>query len=189
MQKADVNEDYEDPELESEVVDLYPTLYAVVAGTHDEAGRLKAFIQGGKAKNQLAQRVGPGDFTQDQYMLISRILQSEFLPDLTTTKRIPRLMDRSPSAAGTVSGGASGFIPMKREGDVTFAYSDIKRVHFVTDVLLPEAVTRLTMRRKDMSYKDADKDVLQTVRPRERDHYWVEDIFAARESFLDGSSA
>lgn len=184
-----MDENYEDPELESEVVDLYPTLYAVVAGTHDEAGRLKAFLQGGKAKNQLAQRVGPGDFTRDQYMLISRILQSEFLPDLSTTKRIPRLMCHSPSAAGTATGGEEGFHPMQREGDVTFAYSDIKRVHFVTDVLLPEAVTRLTMRRKGMSYNDADKDVLQAVRPPERDHYWVEDIFAARESFLDGSSA
>ncbi|KAF9156498.1 hypothetical protein BG015_004710 [Linnemannia schmuckeri] len=189
MEKAEADENYEDPELESEVVDLYPTLYAIVAGTHDEGGRLKAFLQGGKAKNQLAQRVGPGDFTQNQYTLISRILQSEFLPDLSTTKRIPRLMDRSPSVAGTATGGEGGFLPMKREGDITFAYSEIKRAHFVTEVLLPESVTRLTMRRKGMSYVDADKDVFKAVRSRNTDHYWVDDILAARESFLDGSTA
>ncbi|KAF9137987.1 Structural maintenance of chromosomes protein 3 [Mortierella sp. GBA39] len=156
MAKAEVDENYEDTELESEVVDLYPTLYAIVAGTHDEAGRLKAFLQGGNAKNQLARRVGPGDFTQNQYMLLSRILQSEFLPDLNTTKRIPRLMGHSPSAAGTETGGEGGeggFSPMKRDGDVTFAYSGIKRVQFVTEVLLPETVTRLTMRRRDLMAK------------------------------------
>ncbi|KAG0071611.1 hypothetical protein BGZ90_012195 [Linnemannia elongata] len=189
MANAEEDENYEDIELESEVVDLYPTLYAIVAGTHDEAGRLKAFLKGGTAKNQLAQRVGPGDFTQNQYMLISRILQSEFLPDLSTTKQIPRLMGHSPSAAGTATGGEKGFVPMKREGDVTFAYSGIKRVQFVTEVLLPETVTRLTMRRKGMSYADADKDVFKAVRSRNTDHYWVEDILAARESFLDGTSA
>ncbi|KAG0069838.1 hypothetical protein BGZ89_002039 [Linnemannia elongata] len=189
MANAEEDENYEDTELESEVVDLYPTLYAIVAGTHDEAGRLKAFLKGGTAKNQLAQRVGPGDFTQNQYMLISRILQSEFLPDLSTTKQIPRLMGHSPSAAGTATGGEGGFVPMKREGDVTFAYSGIKRVQFVTEVLLPETVTRLTMRRKGMSYADADKDVFKAVRSRNTDHYWVEDILAARESFLDGTSA
>ncbi|KAF9341247.1 hypothetical protein BGZ91_010079 [Linnemannia elongata] len=189
MANAEEDENYEDTELESGVVDLYPTLYAIVAGTHDEAGRLKAFLKGGTAKNQLAQRVGPGDFTQNQYMLISRILQSEFLPDLSTTKQIPRLMGHSPSAAGTATGGEKGFVPMKREGDVTFAYSGIKRVQFVTEVLLPETVTRLTMRRKGMSYADADKDVFKAVRSRNTDHYWVEDILAARESFLDGTSA
>lgn len=188
MAQAEVDENYEDTELESEVVDLYPRLYAIVAGNHDEAGRLKAFLQGGNAKNQLARRVGPGDFTQNQYMLISRILQSEFLPDLSTTKRIPRLTGHSPSAAGTATGGG-GFLPMKREGDVTFGYSGIKRVQFVTEVLLPETVTRLTMRRKGMSYADADKDVFKAVRSRNTDHYWVEDILAARESFLDGTTA
>ncbi|KAG9068209.1 hypothetical protein KI688_011804 [Linnemannia hyalina] len=188
MTMAEVDENYEDTELESEVVDLYPTLYAIVAGTYDEAGRLKAFLQGGNARNQLARRVGPGDFTQNQYMLLSRILQSEFLPDLNTTKRISRLMEYSPSAAGTETGGEGGFSPMKRDGDVTFAYSGIKRVQFVTEVLLPETVTRLTMRRKGMSYAEADKDVFKAVRSRNTDHYWVEDILAARESFLDGTT-
>ncbi|KAK3826666.1 MAG: hypothetical protein J3R72DRAFT_457678 [Linnemannia gamsii] len=197
----ELDEDFEDPELESDVVDLYPVLYAIIAGTHDEAGRLKAFLQGGKAMNQLAQRVGPGDFTQGQYSLISRILQSEFLPDLSTTKRIPRLMGRSLIVAGaaaeagteyngpvTTSTGEGGS-PMKREGDITLRYSDVKRVHFVTDVLLPETITRLTMRRKGMAYADADKSVLEEQRSYSTDTYWVEDILAARDSFLDGRTA
>ncbi|KAF9921920.1 hypothetical protein FBU30_008012 [Linnemannia zychae] len=180
----EMDENFEDPELESEIIELYPLLYAIIAGTDDEAGRLKAFQQGGKARNQLAQRVGPGDFTKWQYTLINRILQSEFLPDLSTTKQIPRMIGRSPSATG-----ASAKTPMKREGDITFSFSDQKRVHFVTDVLLPETITRLTMRRKNMSYPEADKSVLEGCRPYNTDIYWVDDIMAARDSFLDGSTA
>ncbi|KAF9086148.1 hypothetical protein BGX23_009107 [Mortierella sp. AD031] len=199
MAKPELNEDFRDEAVESDVVDLYPALYAIVAGTEDEAGRSKAFVKGGKARNQLAQRVGAGDFTPEQYNLISLMLQSEFLPNLVTTKRIARLKESSPSSTaaaagenhngtGTVAGG--GHTPMKRDGDITREYSDQKRFQFVTDVLLPEIITRLTMRRNEgMSYADADSRVLEGHRPYSTDTWWVEDILAARESFLDGRAA
>ncbi|KAG0215638.1 hypothetical protein BGX33_000976 [Mortierella sp. NVP41] len=199
MAKPELNEDFRDEAVESDVVDLYPALYAIVAGTEDEAGRSKAFVKGGKARNQLAQRVGAGDFTPEQYNLISLMLQSEFLPNLVTTKRIARLKESSPSSTaaaagenhngtGTVAGG--GHTPMKRDGDITREYSDQKRFQFVTDVLLPETITRLTMRRNEgMSYADADSRVLEGHRPYSTDTWWVEDILAARESFLDGRAA
>ncbi|KAF9131056.1 hypothetical protein BGW39_002317 [Mortierella sp. 14UC] len=196
----ELDENFADPELESDVKDLYPALYAIVAGTYDEAGRLRAFLQGGKAMNQLAQRVGAGEFTHGQDLLIRSILESEFLPDLCTTKQTPRLMGLSPTVSGTAATRAehsrpattaatTGGSPMRRAGDITINYSDSKRMQFVMDVLLPETITRLTMRRKGMTYADADKSVLEGKRPYSTDPYWVDDILAARESFLDGSRA
>ncbi|KAF9354119.1 hypothetical protein BGX26_008059 [Mortierella sp. AD094] len=185
--------DYKDKELESQIHELYPVLYDVIAGKHDEAGRLKAFMEGGKAKRSLAQRVGPGSFGRGEYGLIYALLQSEFLPDLATTKRpitgtaATAAGMSTVAAAGTATEAALGH-PMKREGDVTQDFSDQMRLHFVTDVLLPETITRLTMWRNNISYAEADKQVIECKRDEITDTWWVDDILAARESFLDGNS-
>ncbi|KAF9900370.1 hypothetical protein EC991_007444 [Linnemannia zychae] len=200
----ELDQSFADPELESDVKDLYPDLYAIIAGTYDEAGRLRAFLQGGKAKNQLAQRVGAGEFTHGQDLLIRRILEAEFLPDLCTTMRTSSLIEVGPTVKGTASTKSehnglmtaaatavtkTGSSPMKRAGDITINFSDSQRIQFVMDVLFPETITRLTMRRKRISYADADKSVLERRQPYSTDPYWVDDILAARESFLDGSKA
>ncbi|KAF8931740.1 autophagy protein 17 [Dissophora ornata] len=147
-------DNYEDEELESQVRNLYPALYAIVAGTHDESGRLRAFMQGGKAKRSLAQRVGPGSFNRAEYALISNLLQSEFLPGLVTTMK---------SKVGTYHLSASESLdpPMKRDGDITRDFSDQMRLHFVTDVLLPETITRLTMQRNRIAYTEAEQRVME----------------------------
>lgn len=181
MEQPKIHENFSDKELESQMRDIFPILYAVVTGTHDEAGRLKAFLKGGKEKRALAQRVGPGQFTRDQYALIHGMLQTEFLPDLSTTKRI-RTDDSSKKKKTTQNEPP----PMKRERDITRDFSDQMRLHFVTDVLLPETVTRLTMHRNNLEYQEAEKLVLQGTRDESTDIWWVDDILAARESFLDG---
>ncbi|KAI1321428.1 Structural maintenance of chromosomes protein 3 [Mortierella claussenii] len=170
-----ITDNYEDKELESQVRKLYPVLYAIVAGTPDEGGRLQGFLQGGKVKRALAQRVGPGSFGREEYGLIGALLQSEFLPDLATTTRKLR--------PGVLSQVAS---PMKQDTDVTRGFSDQMRLHFVTDVLLPETVTRLTMQRQGIGYIEAEQSVMECKRDESKDTWWVEDILAARESFLDG---
>ncbi|KAF9290027.1 hypothetical protein BGZ68_008108 [Mortierella alpina] len=58
------------------------------------------------------------------------------------------------------------------------------RLHFFTDVLLPETITRLTMRRYNLSYAEADLRVLEGTRDGATDTWWVDDVLAARESFL-----
>jgi len=162
------------------VRELYPAIYNIIAGEQDEAGRLKAFMKGGRAKCTLSQRVGPGGFSRAQYSIISNMLQSEFLPDLSTTKQLHRngLTNGSTPQHGT---------PMKRDGDVTRLFSDQMRLHFFTDVLLPETITLLTMRRYNLSYAEADLRVLEGARE-VTDTWWVEDVYAARESFLDAHS-
>ncbi|KAF9173848.1 autophagy protein 17 [Mortierella sp. AD010] len=158
--------DYRDTELESQVCELYPILYDIIAGKHDEAGRLKAFMEGGKARRSLAQRVGPGSFGRGEYGLISALLQSEFLPDLATTRKpvtgtvITTTGIQAGATRGIAAEEAALGPPMKREGDVTQDFSDQMRLHFVTDVLLPETITRLTMRRNNISYSEADKQGL-----------------------------
>ncbi|KAF9932723.1 hypothetical protein BGZ67_004599 [Mortierella alpina] len=175
------NDDYEDKELESQVREVYPSIYNVIAGVQDEAGRLEAFMKGGKAKCTLSQRVGPGGFSRAEYSIISNMLQSEFLPDLSTTKQLHKNRP--------VNGSAPQYdTPMKREGDVTQPFSDQMRLHFFTDVLLPETITRLTMRRYNLSYAEADLRVLEGARDESTDTWWVDDVLAARESFLDAHS-
>ncbi|KAF9113569.1 hypothetical protein BGX27_001276 [Mortierella sp. AM989] len=168
-------DNYQDKELESQIHELYPDLYAIVSGKHDEANRLKAFLEGGKAKRTLAQRVGPGSFGRGEYGLINALLQSEFLPDLVTTKKR--------------NSGTTVATPMKREGDVTRDFSNQMRLHFVTDVLLPETITRLTMRRNNINYAEADRQIIECKRDEDTDTWWVDDILAARESFLDGKAS
>ncbi|KAF9432393.1 hypothetical protein BGZ76_010859 [Entomortierella beljakovae] len=163
---------YEDKELENQVSALHPELYAIIAGREDKAGRLDAFLQGGRLRRTLAQRVGPGSFGRGEYGLIGSLLQSEFLPDLITTKN-PNIKSKDKH-------------PMKEEGDVTKDFSDQLRLHFVTDVLLPETITRLTMERNKISYEEADKQILECKRDENEDTWWVDDVLAARESFLDG---
>lgn len=170
-------EGYEDKELELQVREVYPVIYKIIAGVQDEAGRLEAFMKGGKAKSTLSQRVGPGDFSRNEYTFISNMLQSEFLSDLSTTKQL--------HTNGLVNGTAPQYdTPMKREGDVTRSFSDQMRLHFFTDVLLPETITRLTMRRYNLSYAEADLRVLEGTRDGVTDTWWVDDVLAARESFL-----
>ncbi|KAF9180603.1 hypothetical protein BGZ51_006083 [Haplosporangium sp. Z 767] len=181
MEQPKIHENFSDEELESQVRDVFPGLYTVITGTHDESGRLKAFLKGGKEKRALAQRVGPGQFTRDQYALIHGMLQTEFLPDLSTTKRI---CANGPPRKKKIT--QSEPLPMKRERDITRDFSDQMRLHFVTDVLLPETITRLTMRRNNLEYQEAEKLVLQGTRDESTDIWWVDDILAARESFLDG---
>ncbi|KAF8966725.1 hypothetical protein BGZ46_000317, partial [Entomortierella lignicola] len=177
-----ITENYRDKELEAQIHELYPALYDIVAGKHDEAGRLKAFMEGGKAKRALAQRVGPGRFGRGEYGLISTLLQIEFLPDLATTKQ------SHPGLAALTEAETMAGSPMKCEGDVTQDFSDQMRLHFVTDVLLPEMITLLTMRRRNISYAEADREILECKRDEITDTWWVDDILAARESFLEGNS-
>ncbi|KAK3814484.1 MAG: hypothetical protein J3Q66DRAFT_38352 [Benniella sp.] len=173
---------YENKELESQVREVYPILYAMIAGENDLSNRLEAFQQGGKARRSLAQRVGPGSFSREEYALINKSLQSEFIPDLATIKTSKRLgQKRTPALEDSD-------IPMKRKGDITREYSDTMRLHFVTDVLLPETVTRLTMRRHNISHAQAEEQIMQCKRDDHTDTWWVDDILAARESFLEGHS-
>ncbi|KAF9964781.1 Structural maintenance of chromosomes protein 3 [Mortierella alpina] len=146
-------DDREDKELESQVRELYPAIYSIIAGKQDEAGRLKAFMKGGRAKCTLSQRVGPGYFNRAEFSIISNMLQSEFLPDLSTTKQLHKegLTNGSTPQHGT---------PMKREGDVTQPFSDQMRLHFFTDVLLPETITRLTMRRYNINMEPSARSLL-----------------------------
>ncbi|KAF9954166.1 autophagy protein 17 [Mortierella alpina] len=169
---------HKDKALELQVREVYPAIYDIIAGAQDEAGRLEAFLKGGKAKNTLSQRVGPGGFSRAEYSMISNMLQAEFLPDLSTTKQLHK--------NGLVNGSAPQYdTPMKREGDVTRLFSDQMRLHFFTDVLLPETITRLTMRRYNLSYAEAELRILEGARDEETDTWWIDDVYAARESFLD----
>ncbi|KAI8345776.1 hypothetical protein B0O80DRAFT_265362 [Mortierella sp. GBAus27b] len=171
-------EGYQNEELEAEVHKIYPTLYAILGGEKDQVGRVEAFKKGGKARSVLAQRVGPGRFNQAEYTFISNLLQSEFLPDLSTTKAI-RQRDRKREPE------KDSEIPMKRKGDITRDFSDSKRLQFVMDVLLPETVTRLTMHLQNIDYTQAEQQIRDCERG-ENDAWWVDDIIAARESFLEG---
>lgn len=171
---------YGNKELKAQVREVYPTLYAMIAGEKDLSGRVEAFQQGGKARRALAQRVGPGSFSREEYTLISSLLQSEFLPDLATTKTIEHPGEgRKPASDGSE-------VPMKRQGDITHDFSDSMRLQFVTDVLLPETVTRLTMRMHNMDYTQAEEQIMECERNDNIDTWWVDDVLAARESFLDG---
>ncbi|KAF9581907.1 hypothetical protein BGW38_000905 [Lunasporangiospora selenospora] len=178
-------EAYWDDELETKVREIYPTLYDIIVGQSDEAERLKAFIQGGKARRTLAQRVGSGNFNRTQFTQISMMLQSEFLPDLNTTKNLP-LPSRAKSSKGKKSRDVGQ--PMKQPGDITKDFSNQKRLHFVTDVLLPETVIRLTMKAHSITHSEADSRILEGVRDQRTDTWWVDDILAARDSFLDGQA-
>lgn len=189
MAMPTVIENYREPELQDLVVDIYPELYAIIAGNQDEGGRSQAFMKGGKARLSLAQRVGPGCFNKAQYALISSMLQAEFLPDLSTTKK----MDLTPGTQSTETTGAAlptsqaPGTPMKREGDLTKDFSDQMRLHFVMDVLLPETIARLTMKRNGVSFEEAEHNI-QTGDRDDSDTWWVDDVLAARESFLDGGA-
>ncbi|KAG0368560.1 hypothetical protein BGZ54_001690 [Gamsiella multidivaricata] len=174
-----IMDNYEDKELELRVRGIYPALYAIISGTHDEAGRLEAFVKGGKARRSLAQRVGPGSFSREKYQLINNLLHSEFLADLATTKRTQPGGQNWPVLEGYGP-------PMKRSGDVSKGFSDQMRLHFVSDVLLPETITRLTMQQENINYKEADQRVIDCKRDESTDTWWVDDVLAARESFLDG---
>lgn len=187
-------EHYREATLQSRVVELYPALYDIVAGNPDESGRLQAFLKGGKARLSLAQRVGPGRFSRAQYALINSMLQAEFLPDLCTTKTVDFTQERaarietSMEPLGALSTCARLGPPMKQEGDVTKEFSDQMRLHFVADVLLPEAIARLTMERDGTSYEEAERNIQDCARDDCTDTWWVDDVLAARESFLDGGA-
>ncbi|KAG0297924.1 hypothetical protein BGZ98_000378 [Dissophora globulifera] len=176
-----IMDNYEDKELEAQVRNLYPVLHSIVAGTHDESGRLRDFLEGGKVRRALAQRVGPGPFNRAEYALISNLLHAEFLPDLATTKK-------ALLSTAQESSLAAGNVPMKREGDITRDFSDQLRLRFVSDVLLPETITRLTMQRRDLGYADAERAVMECAGDDGTDTWWVDDVLAARESFLDGQT-
>lgn len=107
------------------------------------------------------------------------MLQAEFLPDLVTTKRLGPKTTR-------ISGPGEHDTPMKKEGDVTEHFDDQMRLHFVTEVLLPETITRLTKEMNRCTYKEADE---QVERMESNSQYWVDEILAARESFLEGRAS
>jgi len=189
-----VIENYREPELQDLVVDIYPVLYAIIAGNQDEGGRLQAFMKGGKSRLSLAQRVGPGCFNTAQYALISSMLQAEFLPDLSTTKKMDLTQgthvqtgQSTETTEAALSASQAPGTPMKREGDLTKDFSDQMRLHFVMDVLLPETIARLTMKRNGVSFEEAERNI-QTGARDDSDTWWVDDVLAARESFLDGGA-
>ncbi|KAG0047528.1 hypothetical protein BGZ83_007430 [Gryganskiella cystojenkinii] len=206
MAMPTLSDNYREPGLESCVVDLYPALYAIVAGCKDEAGRLEAFLKGGKSKLALARRVGPGSFNRAQYALIDSMLQAEFLPDLCTTKSLDfttrqsvridvskeppkaRPASHSVNSSTKQEDGQSSDIPMKRDGDVTRTFSDQMRLHFVKDVLLPETIARLTMKKDGLTFEEAERGIQSGIRDDATDTWWVDDVLAARESFLEGGS-
>ncbi|GJJ78153.1 hypothetical protein EMPS_10512 [Entomortierella parvispora] len=191
MAMPTVIENYREPELQNLVVGIYPELYAIIAGKEDEGGRSQAFMKGGKARLSLAQRVGPGCFNKAQYALISSMLQAEFLPDLSTTKKMDLTqennteMEQSTETTKNPPTSEAPGTPMKREGDLTKDFSDQMRLHFVMDVLLPQTIARLTMKRNGVDFEEAER-IIQTGTRDDLDTWWVDDVLAARESFLDG---
>lgn len=178
LEQPKLNPNYENEELQSLLSKLYPGLYAIVAGAQDEGGRLTNFLKGGKARRDLSGRVSPGRFNRQEYIYINNMLQAEFLPDLITTKRL--------GLKSTPTQLPGEHAPMKKKGDVTEDFNDQLRLHFVLEVLLPETITRLTMDMNKCTYKEADE---QVERVENNSQHWVDEVLAARESFLEGRAS
>ncbi|KAF9391756.1 hypothetical protein CPB97_005607 [Podila verticillata] len=179
LEQPKLDPNYENDELKFLLSTIYPRLYETVAGAQDEGGRLTEFLKGGKARRNLSARVSPGRFNRQEQSYISHMLQAEFLPDLVTTKRLGPKTTR-------ISAPGEHDTPMKKEGDVTEHFDDQMRLHFVTEVLLPETITRLTMDMNKCTYKEADE---QVERMESNSQFWVDEILAARESFLEGRAS
>ncbi|KAF9428267.1 Structural maintenance of chromosomes protein 3 [Podila epigama] len=147
LEQPKLDPNYENKELKSLLSNVFTSLHAIVAGAHDEAGRVKLFKEGGKARRTLAQRVSPGRFNRQEYTFINHLIQDEFIPSLKT------------SASRTTTKPGERDEPLAKRGAVTELYSDQMRLRFVTDVLLPEAITRLTMAIESVPYAEADEKV------------------------------
>ncbi|KAG0033842.1 hypothetical protein BGZ81_007172 [Podila clonocystis] len=178
LEQPKLDPNYENEELKSLLSNIYPGLYAIIAGAQDESGRLTNFLKGGKARRDLSGRVSPGRFNRQEYMYINNMLQAEFLPDLITTKRLGLKSIRTQPLGEHV--------PMKKKGDVTKDFNDQLRLHFVLVVLLPETITRLTMDINKCTYREADE---QVERVDNNSQHWVDEVLAARESFLEGRAS
>ncbi|KAF9303181.1 hypothetical protein BGZ74_004214 [Mortierella antarctica] len=178
LEQPKLDPNYENEELQFLLSKIYPGLYAILAGAQDEGGRLANFLKGGKARRDLSSRVSPGQFNRQEYMYINNMLQAEFLPDLITTKRLGLKSKRAQPPGEHV--------PMKKKGDVTEGFNDQLRLHFVLEVLLPETITRLTMDMNKCTYKEADE---QVERVENNSQHWVDEVLAARESFLEGRAS
>ncbi|KAF9329001.1 hypothetical protein BG006_007906 [Podila minutissima] len=178
LEQPKLDPNYENEELQSLLSKIYPGLYAILAGAQDEGGRLTNFLKGGKARRDLSSRVSPGQFNRQEYMYINNMLQAEFLPDLITTKRLGLKLKRAQPLGEHVL--------MKKKGVVTEDFNDQLRLHFVLEVLLPETITRLTMDMNKCTYKEADE---QVERVENNSQHWVDEVLAARESFLEGRAS
>ncbi|KAG0023243.1 hypothetical protein BGZ82_010798 [Podila clonocystis] len=178
LEQPKLDPNYENEELKSLLSNIYPGLYAIIAGAQDESGRLTNFLKGGKARRDLSSLVSPGRFNRQEYIYINNMLQAEFLPDLITTKRLGLKSIRTQLPGEHV--------PMKKKGDLTEDFNDQLRLHFVLVVLLPETITRLTMDINKCTYKEADE---QVERVDNNSQHWVDEVLAARESFLEGRAS
>ncbi|KAG0250939.1 hypothetical protein DFQ27_009125 [Actinomortierella ambigua] len=202
LQRPEIDEKYENERLRQHVQVLIPALYEIVRGTPDKADRASDFFKGDKERRALAQKVGPGAFDAQEYAYIRRLLLAEFMPSITTNRRksLNGSSQQFPSssrrghhhqATATATEGtaaATPISPLEEEGDITKGLSEQRRLLFVTDVLLPETITRLTMMYRGVPYENAHQLIQDCVRDDNKDISWVEDIYSARESFLEGRS-
>ncbi|KAG0223704.1 hypothetical protein BGW42_005718 [Actinomortierella wolfii] len=182
LKRPEIDEDYEDDELRQHVQSLFPALYAIVRGEPDKADRASDFFRSGKDRRALAQKVGSGAFDAQEYAYIRRLLLDEFIPSVNTKGR--RTLNGDQSSRQRTQTAS----PMQGPDDITKDLSEQRRLLFVTDVLLPETITRLTMVYQGVTYEDAHRLVQNCVRDDSKDISWVEDIYSARESFLEGRS-
>ncbi|KAF9973958.1 hypothetical protein BGZ73_002770 [Actinomortierella ambigua] len=198
LRRPEINENYENEKLRQHVHDLFPALHEIVRGAPDKANRSRDFFKGAKDRIALAQKVGPGAFDAQEYAFIRRLLVAQFMPSINTKRR--KTLNGSSQSSSSFSRrsqqatakaeatAAAANTPLEGPDAVTKGLSDQRRLLFVTDVLLPETVTRLTMVHRGISYEDAHQLVQDCVRDESKDISWVEDIYSARESFLEGRS-
>ncbi|KAG0348495.1 hypothetical protein BG004_005015, partial [Podila humilis] len=176
FEKPQLDPDYENQELRMLLISIYPALNSIIAGIEDEGGRLRDFLADGKRRRSLAQRVGPGRFDWQEFTYINSLLQKEYIPEVITTNNT--IIGASKAAAMELQDR-----PMQRDDAVTKHYLPQTRLRFVADVLVPEAITRLTMAMENIGYKEADETIQSADCNTE---YWVDEVLAARESFLEG---
>jgi hypothetical protein len=163
---------YYDSDLREMVEELAPILCQVASGKESIAWRYQHFIEGGKARRQLASSVSHGPFTLSELGFIAKLLRAMFVPEVAASIDEKIHTKDSP-------------LPVVMQIDKSSPFHDFSnelKLRFVHDVLVPETITRLIMNHEGVSYDKADYMMVHEY----EEVGWVETLLSERESFRTG---
>ncbi|ORX90899.1 hypothetical protein K493DRAFT_304524 [Basidiobolus meristosporus CBS 931.73] len=150
--------DYENSHLRRQINSYETDLTRILCGADENCWRYQKFFRSLRERRILAHYISRGPFGVNEFHFISRVLRQMFIERYNSQERV------------RCSHNSTDLLNPK----VLQLFCD--------DVLLPEVIIRLIMAREKIGYGEAEQEMLHGY----MDSRWVDQVMAARNSFIDG---
>ncbi|ORX92970.1 hypothetical protein K493DRAFT_39414 [Basidiobolus meristosporus CBS 931.73] len=163
--------EYENPSLRRQVMSYEDDLIRIMCGDDKNSWRYDKFFRSLRERRTLAHYISRGPFGINDFHFISRVVKQMFL-------------EQYDIEGDLMSSEGLDFMEVKvKHLAIHPDLSNPKILQlFCDDVLHPEVIIRLIMAREKSDYGEAEQAMLHGY----IDSRWVEQVMAARHSFVDG---